>query len=271
MLSPLHRVALGYLRGLLSRVARANCVRIAERAGMGHDGLTRMLSKTTIDAEAYIRTYLVSMFVRLNVGSIIIDDTALNKEFARKIEGCSWVWSSAKEKTIFGYNVVALCWSDGTRTIPLIWRWYEKETKETKIDLAVDMLEYAKKRLNIEPEYVLFDSFYAADKILKRCEEYGWKYLGRVKKNRLLNGTQIRHLHATPGGARRESSPANLMRVSSVNANDTSSPTSRTLNAKRLSPSTMIDGRSKRCSVYSIARSVWMNVSHDPIVLRRTT
>lgn len=193
-----YRGALGYLRGLLSCIARANCVRIAERADIGHDSLTRMLSKTTIDAEGFIRTHLVKLLVHINIGSIIIDDTAINKEFARKIEGCSWVWSGAKEKTIYGYNLVAICWSDGTRVIPIAWRLYKKADKKTKIDLAVDLLMYAKKRLNLKPEYVLFDAFYSADKVLKKCEEYNWKYLGRVKKNRKLNGTQIRYLHRHP-------------------------------------------------------------------------
>jgi len=194
----LHDGALGYLRGLLSRIARANCVRIAERAKRGHDSLTRMLSKSTIDAEGYIATTLVKVFVTLDIGSIIIDDTAVNKEFARAIEGCSWVWSSAKEKTLYGYNIVAICWSNHGRVVPLAWRVYKKASGQTKVDLAVELLVYVKKRLNIEPEYVLFDAFYAADKVLRTCEEYGWKYLGRVKKNRTLDGVQIHELYRHP-------------------------------------------------------------------------
>ena len=194
----IHRGALGYLRGLLSCIARANCVRIAERAGYSHDSLTRMLSEKAIDAEAWIRTFVTTTYLSSRIGSIIIDDTAINKEFAKVIEGCSWVWSSAKEKTLFGYNLVVLCWSDGDTVVPIAWKRYNTEDEKTKIDLAVELLEYVQKRLNYKPQYILFDAFYSADKVIKRCEEYGWKYLGRVKKNRKLNGTQVRKLHRHP-------------------------------------------------------------------------
>lgn len=45
---------------------------------------------------------------------------------------------------------------------------------------------------------ITFDAFYGAETILKRCEEYGWRYYTKVKSNRLLNGKQVRHRHRHP-------------------------------------------------------------------------
>ena len=198
MCSPNHETTLGYIRGLLTRLGRANCVRIAERTRHSHDSLTRFLSRSVIDAEGYLRLLCFTAVANLGVGSIIIDDTTINKEFAKVIEGCSWVWSSAKEQVVFGYGLVVICWSDGETVIPVAWKRYEPESGKTRIDLAVELLAIVKKRLRHEPECVLFDAYYAADKVLRRCRAYGWRYLGRVKKNRTLNGTQAKRLHRHP-------------------------------------------------------------------------
>lgn len=189
---------LGYIRGLLTRLGRGNCVRIAERTRHSHDSLTRFLSRSVIDAEMHIRMLFFALRTQGRIGSIIIDDTTVNKEFAKVIEGCSWVWSSAKEKVVFGYGLVAICWSDGDTVIPIAWKLYDPDSGKTRIDLAVELLGYVRKWLKYKPEYVLFDAYYSADKVLRRCRAYGWTYLGRVKKNRTLNGTQARKLHRNP-------------------------------------------------------------------------
>jgi len=193
-----HRGALGYIRGLLARVERANCVRIAERSGLCHDTLSRTISLALLETESWMKTVLFALRGMSRAGSIIIDDTTINKEFAKRIEGCSWVWSSAHERVLYGYSLVVLAWSDGITTVPITWRVYKKGSGKTKVDIAVELLSYAKITLNIKPDFVLFDAFYAADKIIKRCEEYGWKYLGRVKRNRLLDGVRVARLRKHP-------------------------------------------------------------------------
>ncbi len=147
MIPSLHQGALGYIQGLLSRIERANCVRIAERIGHSHDSLTRFLSRSVVDAEMHIRLLFFALRTQDRIGSIIIDDTTINKEFAKVIEGCSWVWSSAKEKVVFGYGLVVICWSDGETVIPIAWKLYDPESGRTRIDLAVELLATVKKWL----------------------------------------------------------------------------------------------------------------------------
>ena len=198
MLSLMHETTLGYIRGLLTRHGRGNCVRIAERIGHSHDRVTRFLSRAVIDTEMHVRLLFFAFLTPGRIGSIIIDDTTINKEFAKVIEGCSWVWSSAKEKVVFGYGLVVICWSDGETVIPIAWKLYDPESGKTRIDLAVELLTIVRKWLRHKPEYVLFDAYYSADKVLRRCRAYGWTYLGRVKKNRLLNGVQAKRVHTHP-------------------------------------------------------------------------
>lgn len=47
-------------------------------------------------------------------------------------------------------------------------------------------------RRGIRPEYVLFDSWYAAANLLHLLEGFGWKYVARLKSNRLFEGRAVR-------------------------------------------------------------------------------
>lgn len=49
------------------------------------------------------------------------------------------------------------------------------------------MLETAKEERGFEPRYVLFDSWYSALENLKTIRGYGWRWLCRLKSNRLVD------------------------------------------------------------------------------------
>lgn len=194
--------ARAYVTGLLVRVHNANCVRLAASVGVSHDHLSRVLKTSDGRVFSHVSTLILKTLGNFSSGSLVIDDTTISKLFARIIEGCSWLWSSNDERVVFGYQVVVLLWSNGTISIPLAWEFYkkieDKKNQRTKIDIAVDLLAYAKNVLHCSPEIVLFDSFYSAENVLKRCEEYGWKYVTKVKSNRTLNGKQVKRHHPNP-------------------------------------------------------------------------
>jgi putative transposase len=52
------------------------------------------------------------------------------------------------------------------------------------------MLSEAAER-GIRPKYVLFDSWYTAKRIVNLIAELGWKYVARIKSNRLLEGQRL--------------------------------------------------------------------------------
>jgi hypothetical protein len=96
-----------------------------------------------------------------------------------------------------GINIVVLAWSNGSITIPLaikIW----KKGGQSKYDLTLTLLSYAKNILKIKPKYVAFDSWYSSKKILQVMQKYGWTFYTQIKKNRKFNGAQVKWNHKNP-------------------------------------------------------------------------
>ena len=93
---------------------------------------------------------------------------------------------------------MVLCWSNGTLTIPLAFKVWKKDGKKSKFDLALELLSYAKNLLQLQPNYVVFDSWYASKNIVKRLNRYRWTFVCQLKKNRLLNGVQLQEYHRHP-------------------------------------------------------------------------
>ena len=83
-----------------------------------------------------------------------------------------------------------MLWTNGERRIPIgikVWR----KGKSSKMVLASKLLRWAK-RLELTPEYVIFDSWYSAKPLLQQIQSYGWHYITRIKKNRNLNGKSLK-------------------------------------------------------------------------------
>src|SRR3989338_3779017 len=191
-----------YLVGLLRVAHNANCVRLAASTNTSHDHLSRVLKSAVSKSLFQVTKTLFKTLEKISVGYLIVDDTTINKEYARVIEFCHWLWSTNGSRYIFGYNIVVLMWSNGVITVPLKWAFYKKESDKknqvTKIELALLLLEYAKKDLCVATTEIMFDSFYSAQSCLKRCEEYEWRYYTKVKSNRLLNGKPSKKHHRNP-------------------------------------------------------------------------
>jgi len=121
-------------------------------------------------------------------GYLVLDDTTWER-WAKHAEAVSWVWSSSTGHITQGMQVVLLIWTDGKRKIPVSMRLWQKGRK-SKVELAQEMLREAAER-GIRPQYVLFDSWYTARSILNLLSELGWKYVARIKSNRLLDGERL--------------------------------------------------------------------------------
>jgi putative transposase len=65
----------------------------------------------------------------------------------------------------------------------------------SKLDLAVQLLKFAHDTLKLEPEYVLFDSWYGSMSLFKQCRSYGWHFVTRLRKNRLFCGKPLKRVH----------------------------------------------------------------------------
>lgn len=177
-----------YLVGLIYRNTRTSCLSLsAVCAHISHDRLQRMLYQRFAWSRR-LWDYFAAGMVREG-GYLIIDDTAWAR-WAVRSEAVSWVWSSTHARVLRGHQVVLLIWTDGSVRVPLGLRLWKKGGY-SKVELAAQLLREAERR-GMRPEYVLFDSWYAAASLLHLLEGVGWKYVARLKSNRLFEGKAVR-------------------------------------------------------------------------------
>jgi hypothetical protein len=177
-----------YLVGLIYRNTRTSCLSLAAVcAHVSHDRLQRMLYERFAWSRR-LWEYFAAKMVREG-GYLIIDDTAWAR-WAQHSEAVSWVWSSTHGRVLRGHQVVLLVWTDGRVRVPLGMRLWKKGGY-SKVELAAQLLREAERR-GMRPEYVLFDSWYAAASLLHLLESLGWKYVARLKSNRLFEGQAVR-------------------------------------------------------------------------------
>lgn len=188
---------IAYLKGLMCVFENANCSSLADVGFSTHDGLTRILNNEKFSWQILLENFIMRIFGKLSDGWLIIDDTVISKAFAKKIENLAWVYDSKIGKSIIGLNFVALIWSNGKINVPIGIRVYRSKSGRTKIDLAIELLEYAK-RLKIRPLYVAFDTWYGSEKFMKKVRGYKWHFVTRLKPNRIFNGRQLRDIARNP-------------------------------------------------------------------------
>ncbi len=181
-----------YLKGLLVVAETATCMAIARVVKeTSHDNLSRILKEPKFRWQTLLRTLGLRIFGKLSAGWLIIDDTVIDKSFAKQIENLSWIYCSKKQRSVLGLNLVLLCWSNGRLTIPLAFKIWKKDGGKSKFDLALELLSYARNILCLRPKYVAFDSWYASKKILKRLKQYRWIFYSQLKRNRIFNGIKV--------------------------------------------------------------------------------
>jgi putative transposase len=180
-----------YLMALLYFTNITTCSAMADAFdSVSHDRLTRMLQGTW-SGHTLLHLALRALFTVAG-GYLILDDTVVEKPYARLLGEAAWVWSSKQRKIVFGVSVVLLVWTDGQVRIPLAFRRWHKGGP-SKFTLALELLSYARNRLRCKPQFVLFDSWYPSKSLLKRLRDYGWYFVCQLKKNRRFEGRALSH------------------------------------------------------------------------------
>lgn len=177
-----------YLTALIYRNTRTSCCSLSRVcAHISHDRLQRMLYTRFAWSGRLWEWFAAGMVCE--GGYLIIDDTCWVR-WAQHAEAVSWVWSSAHARTVRGMQVVLLIWTDGHMKVPLGLRLWQRGGK-SKVELAAELLREARRR-GMRPQYVLFDSWYAAAKLLHLLVDLGRKYVARLKSNRSFDGLAVR-------------------------------------------------------------------------------
>lgn len=178
----------------------ARCQPEAPRAP-AHDAFTRLLTRVPPDTAALWEE--ARRFVRPREGILILDDTTLDKPYAKKMEPVTRHWSGKHRAVVWGINGRAtarpqtIVWAgpgegDAWCAVPCDVRIYAKDGA-TKNDQFREMLAVAHER-GFEPECVLFDSWYSSLENLKAVRDLGWDFLTRLRSNRTVNPDRTGHV-----------------------------------------------------------------------------
>lgn len=151
-----------------------------------HDAFVRLLHRQPPDTAALWQE--VAPYVQHTRGVLILDDTTLDKPYARQMDLVTRHWSGKHHAVVAGINLLTLVWTDGTACLPCDCRIYDKPLPNgnTKNEHFRAMLVTAKQR-SFQPSLVCFDSWYSSLENLKAVRAHGWHFLTRLKSNRLVN------------------------------------------------------------------------------------
>jgi putative transposase len=156
-----------------------------EEQAPAHDAFTRLLHRLEPDAATLWRE--AESQVNLSQGILVIDDSTLDKPYAKKMELVVRHWSGKHHAVVSGINLITLLWTDGDRHVPCDYRIFDKKRDAlTKNDHFQAMLKEAHKR-GFAPCCVAFDSWYSGLENLKLIRSFGWIWLTRLKSNRKVN------------------------------------------------------------------------------------
>jgi Transposase DDE domain len=170
---------------VFSNTEAAKCHPAANNDGPAHDAYTRLLHRCESDGAALWQE--VKPCVALVGGILVVDDSTLDKFYARMIELVTRHWSGKHHRVVQGINLISLLWTDGEAHLPCDFRVYDKSHDHlSKNDHFQAMLTTAAKR-GFQPRLVGFDSWYASLKNLKLVRTFEWHWLTQLKANRLVD------------------------------------------------------------------------------------
>jgi hypothetical protein len=155
-----------------------------------HDAFNRLLNRLEPDPEALWAE--AEPLVEKGRGVLVIDDTTLDKPYARHMALVTRHWSGKHKRPVRGINLITTLWADGDRKIPVDYRIYSKGDGRTKHDHFWEMLLMARAR-GFSPKYVLFDSWYASRENLKRVRDHRWLWLTRMPGDRIVSVEDRQH------------------------------------------------------------------------------
>jgi len=163
----------------------ASRVSAIQTAPPAHDAFTRLLHRLEPDAETLWQE--AKGQVSRTQGVLVVDDSTLDKPYARQIDLVQRHWSGKHASVVSGINLITLLWSDGDRHVPTDYCLYDKRGDGlSKHDHFQTMLTTAKAR-GFQPACVLFDSWYGSLANLKQIRDMNWIWLTQLKANRLVS------------------------------------------------------------------------------------
>jgi len=150
-----------------------------------HDAFTRLLQRLEPDPETLWREAQAQ--VCLDTGILVLDDSTLDKPYAKQMELVTRHWSGKHHAVVRGINLLTLLWTEGDRHVPCDYRLFDKAKDGlSKNAHCPQMLQVAHAR-GFPPACVVCESWYAGLDNLKVLRSWQWLWLTRLKANRHVN------------------------------------------------------------------------------------
>ena len=151
-----------------------------------HDAFSRLLARLEPDAETLWQE--VQPHVTRGDAILVVDDTVLDKPYARRMGLVGKFWSGKHKRVVRGIALVTLAWTDGDAVYPTDYRLVDpaETVSKNKNEHFREMLVTAEAR-GFEPRYVCFDSWYSGKENLKAVRGHGWHFLTQVRSNRRVD------------------------------------------------------------------------------------
>jgi putative transposase len=150
-----------------------------------HDAFTRLLLRLEPDPSTLWEE--AQPLVLRKGGLLVLDDSTLDKLYAKKMDLVTRHWSGKHHAVVRGINLTTLLWTDGDRQVPCDYRLYDMAKDGlTKNDHFRAMVLTAHGR-GFVPDCVAFDGWYSSLENLKLIRGLGWRWLTRLKVNRRVN------------------------------------------------------------------------------------
>jgi len=220
--SPQLAHAVGFIDSIITLEGRHSLARVNRVLGQPTDqsALSDFFTYSTWE-EAAVRQaaqkYLIAWLLSENFAAdpilLSVDDSlAAKPKTSHHFEPVEWHFDVNGGRR-YGHGLVFLTlhMEYGQRSAPVNWRLYLREKTvrrlnrrralerrlqfKSKLTLAIEMLSEIAPLLPDSPSvFVMNDSWYASDKLIKFCLKNNWEVISALKSNRLFEGKRLSHL-----------------------------------------------------------------------------
>lgn len=152
---------------------------------ISHDSVNRFLNRELYDGEDLFNE--VKPLLNLEGGTLSVDDSVLDKPYAKYIAFIGYFWSGKHHASVQGINLVTMYYTDTEgHHYPVNFRVVDKSENKTKNDYFLEMLAELL-AWGLKPAMVTGDSWYSCAKNLKAIRNYGLGFMFAIKSNRTVS------------------------------------------------------------------------------------
>jgi Transposase DDE domain len=174
-----------YISFLLSEPKYVSCRRLGEVMNISHDSVNRFLNRESYDGKDLFNE--VKPLLNLCGGTLSIDDSVLDKPYAKYIAFIGYFWSGKHHASVQGINLITMYYTDTEGNhYPVNFRVVDKSENKTKNDYFLEMLAELL-AWGLKPAMVTGDSWYSCTKNLKVIKNNDLGFMFAIKSNRTVS------------------------------------------------------------------------------------